>query len=475
MKLLYLSAEVEPFAKSGGLGDVLGALPKAVAKLGHEVAVAMPYYKDIVPQKYQEQMQYLGYYYSDVNWRHQYCGVFMLEKDGVKIYFLDNEFYFRGAMYCFADNERFAFFAKASLDLLGWLNFKADVVHCNDWSTGLVPVLYDAFYKHSDFYKDMRFVYTIHNLKYQGYCGKEELKDLTGLSDWYFADDRLMHNGSANMMKGAIVFSHAVTTVSPTYAKEITTWEYGCGLEGVINAHICKVQGILNGVDYKAYNPYFDKLIAQKYGKKSVAQGKLSNKLALQQKLGLPVREDVPMLALISRLVDQKGLDLVLDQIHNIMQRDVQFVLLGTGDYADAFRWVAGQYPTKFSANLTFSNALAHQIYAAADFVLVPSLFEPCGLTQIIGLKYGAVPIVRETGGLKDTVDNYDASIGKGNGFSFAHYNPNAFGATVHRALDFYADKPTYDKIRASGLKCSYSWRRSSRTYLELYQSLAQK
>ncbi|MBQ4272663.1 MAG: glycogen synthase, partial [Clostridia bacterium] len=408
MKICYLSAEVEPFAKSGGLGDVMGALPKAVAKLGHEVAVVMPYYKDVIAEKFQSQMQYLGYYYSDVAWRHQYVGVFTMKVNGVDVYFLDNEFYFKGPMYCFADNERFAYFAKASLDLLGWLGFQADVVHCNDWSTGLVPVLYDAFYKHNDFYRDMKFVYTVHNLKYQGWASKGELQDLTGLDDYYFTDDRLMHNGSANMMKGALVFSHAITTVSPTYAQEITTPEYGCGLEGVINTHIGKLHGVLNGVDYKAYNPYYDKLIAKKYGKKSAEEGKLANKLALQEQLGLPIREDVPMLALISRLVDQKGLDLVLDQIHYILQRDVQFVLLGTGDYEAPFRRIGEEYPTKVSANLTFNNKLAHQIYAAADFVLVPSLFEPCGLTQIIGLKYGAVPIVRETGGLKDTVFSYN-------------------------------------------------------------------
>jgi starch synthase len=209
-------------------------------------------------------MQYIGYYYTDVAWRHQYVGVFTLKVNGVDVYFLDNEYYFKGPMYCFADNERFAYFAKASLDLLGWLGFKADVVHCNDWSTGLVPVLFDAFYKHNDFYHDMKFVYTVHNLKYQGWASKAELQDLTGLDDWYFADDRLMHNGSANMMKGALVFSHAITTVSPTYAQEITTVEYGCGLEGVINTHIGKLHGVLNGVDYKAYNPYYDKLIAKK-------------------------------------------------------------------------------------------------------------------------------------------------------------------------------------------------------------------
>ncbi len=472
MKLLYLSAEVEPFAKSCGLGDVMGALPKAVAKLGHEVAIAMPLYKDVIAEKFQREMQYVGYFYSDVAWRHQYVGVFTLKVDGVDVYFLDNEYYFKGPMYCFADNERFAYFSRACLDLMSWLNFKADVVHCNDWSTGLVPVLFDAFYKNNDFYRDTKFVYTVHNLKYQGWCGKHELQDLTGLSDWYFAEDRLMHDGCANMMKGALVFSHAITTVSPTYAREITTPEYGCGLEGVINQHIHKVKGVLNGVDYKAYNPYFDKLIAKKFGKKSAEEGKLANKRALQEQLGLPVRDDVPMLALISRLVDQKGLDLVIDQIHNILQRDVQFVLLGTGDYEKAFYRVGLEYPSKVSANLTFNNKLAHQIYAAADFVLVPSLFEPCGLTQIIGLKYGAVPIVRETGGLKDTVLSYNEHTGEGNGFSFTHYNAHDFGYTVHRALDFYGDKAVFEKIRQTGMNCNYSWRVSSRTYLKLYKSL---
>lgn len=475
MNILYVSAEVEPFAKSGGLGDVIGALPKSVAKLGNNVTVVMPLYCDVISKQYQEQMQYVGYYYTDVNWRHQYVGVMKLIRDGVTYYFLDNKFYFCGPMYCYADNERFAFFAKATLDLVCYLNQKVDVIHCNDWSTGLIPILLHAYFRGNDCLANTKTVFTIHNLRYQGKMGKSQLQDLTGLSNWYFAKDRLTDGGCVNIIKGAIVFADTVTTVSPTYAQEIGTSYYGEGLESVINSKRYKLCGIINGVDYSLYNPQKDGLIACKYSAHTSRKGKIANKVALQKELSLPVDENVPLIGIVSRLVDQKGLDLVEQSMERILQHKVQLVVLGTGEsrYEFAFRNFAERYPDKVSANILFNNTLAHKVYSACDFVLVPSAFEPCGLTQLIGLKYGAIPIVRETGGLKDTVTSYNEQTLQGNGFSFANYNADDFAYTVERALDYYHNKRNLlEKIRKVGMRCDYSWTASSAKYLELYNKL---
>ncbi len=476
MNIFYFSAEVEPFAKSGGLGDVLGALPKAVAKVrGNNVSVVMPLYKDVIKPEYKMQMQYLGYFYTEVNWRHQYVGVFSLVRDNVTYYFIDNEYYFVGPMYCFADNERFAYFNKAALDLVAWLGVKADVLHCNDWSTGYIPVLKHAFYGNCEFVKDAKVVYTIHNLKYQGKMSVECMKDLTALPDWYFTDDRLLDNGCVNLMKGAMVFADAVTTVSDTYAKEIATAQYGEGLDYLVRNIGYKMHGIINGVDYNVYNPSKDELIDVNYNRVTVQKGKTANKLAVQQTLGLPERAEVPMIAFISRLVDQKGLDILCAMCENMLARDVQFVVLGTGDkrYENMFREIAYRHPDKVSVNLFFDNTLAHRLYAAADFVLLPSVFEPCGLTQLIALKYGAVPIVRETGGLYDTVRSYNEQTLQGNGFSFAAINADDLAYTVRRALDFYTNRnKTYKTIRSFGMGQDFSWKESSARYMDLYKSL---
>ncbi len=474
MNIFYFSAEVEPFAKSGGLGDVLGALPKAIAKT-ENVYVVMPYYTDIIKQQYKDKMTYLGYFYTDVAWRHQYVGVMKYVANKVTYLFLDNEFYFSGPMYCFADNERFAFFCKACLDLVCWLGVKADILHANDWSTALIPVLRHAFYGYNKFLMDTRVVYTIHNLKYQGLMGKDVCQDLTGLSDWYFDNSRLLHNGWVNLMKGAIVFSDAVTTVSDTYSKEIETERFGEGLQEVMQRYHYKTHGILNGVDYGLYSPLKDNLIPYKYGIKRMIKGKLYNKLDLQEQLGLPLSSHTAMLALISRFVDQKGLELVADSLEEILQRDVQLVVLGTGEkhYEQMFASFAQKYSHKVSANIYFDNVLAHKIYASADFVLVPSVYEPCGLTQLIGLKYGAVPIVRETGGLKDTVLSYNEQTGEGNGFSFAETNAHDFAYTVNRALNFfYSNKKVFREIQRRGMRQDYSWKESASKYLALYMGL---
>lgn len=475
MNIFYFSAEVEPFAKSGGLGDVMGALPKAVAAQGHNVCVVMPYYCDVIKPQYRVEMQFVGYFYTDVNWRHQYVGVLSLLRDGVTYYFLDNEYYFQGPMYCFADNERFAYFCKAVLDLVCWLNVKADVLHCNDWSAGYVPVLRDAFYRNAPQLVAAKVVYTIHNLRYQGWLGVEEAKDLTGLSDYYFTEDRMLHNGGVNLMKAAIVFSDSITTVSPTYAKEICTDWYSEGLGDVINRYRYKIKGILNGVDYSVYNPQTDGALWKNYDAESVEEGKAANKAELQKKLHLPLRPETPVVGIISRLVDQKGLDLVADAAEELLQHDFQLVVLGTGEgrYEDLFKYLARAYPEKVSANIFFDNSLAHKIYSACDFLLVPSVFEPCGLTQLIALRYGAVPIVRETGGLFDTVKSYNEQTQCGNGFSFTHCNAHDMAYTVKRALNFYYEKKdVYRKIRRRGMNQDFSWAQSCGKYLDLYQNL---
>lgn len=478
MKILYVSAEVEPYAKSGGLGDVLGSLPKAIAKLGNDVSVVMPKYGRLIDEKYQREMEYLGYIYVDVAWRHQYCGIFKLQVDGVSVFFLDSEFYFGGDMYCFADNERFAFFARAALELMSFLNKSFDVIHCNDWSSGLVPVLFDAYYRSNPQYSNTTLVYTIHNLRYQGWMSKQETQDLTGLDDFYFTQDRLMLGDSVNVMKGAIVFSDAVTTVSDTYVEEIKTPQYGEGLNGLISQYAYKTVGIVNGIDYNVYNPSKDIYIYAKYNKKTVVQGKLQNKLALQKQLGLSLEEDTILIGLISRLVDQKGLYLVDEVLSNLANARMQFVMLGSGEqrYEEMFRYYQSKYPNKISANISFNNGLAHQIYAACDLFLMPSDFEPCGLSQLIALKYGALPLVRETGGLKDTVTSYNEQTEQGNGFSFANSNANDFWFTICRALNFYYDrKNDWNKIVQNAMNCDYSWKNSSQKYLDLYYKLLNK
>jgi len=456
------------------LGDVLGALPESIAK-SNDVAVVMPKYSGIIEECYKKAMEYVGYFYVDVNWRHQYCGVFRLQSDGVTYYFLDNEYYFGGEMYCFADNERFAFFSKAALDLVAFLGKSFDVIHCNDWSSGLVPVLFDAFYRNLSVYCNTKLVYTIHNLRYQGWMSKDECQNLTGLDDGYFTQDRLMYGESVNIMKGAIVFSDAVTTVSESYINEIKTPLYGENLHWLMERYSYKTSGILNGVDYGVYNPSKDKYVYSKYSSETVIGGKRENKLQLQKELNLPSDGDVMLIGVISRLTDQKGFYLIDAVMRDLVKARMQFVVLGTGEkrYEDMFRYYQGAYPDKISANITFDNRLAHRIYAACDLFLMPSDFEPCGLSQIISLKYGALPLVRETGGLKDTVLSYNEYTGEGNGFSFARSDANDFWFTICRALRlYYEEKDVWERIVRQAMKCDFSWKKSSRKYLELYKSL---
>jgi starch synthase len=474
LKILMVTSEAAPFAKTGGLADVLGSLPQALLRQGADVRVIMPKYATI-PQNLRGSILHSRYIFVRVGWRNQYCGIEQAEYNGVTYYFIDNEYYFaRDALYGFNDDgERYAFFCRAVLDSIPCLDFTPDIVHCHDWQTGMVPVLLEAQYRRLEPYCDMRTVFTIHNLRYQGVYGIPEMKEWFGLGDDYFTSDKLEFFRAASFLKGGLVYSRILTTVSETYAQEIRNPYYGERLYGLLNARSRELYGIVNGIDYDEFNPSRDELIYQTFTKSRLAD-KTANKLALQQELGLTAEERLPMIGLISRLADQKGLDLIACVFEEIMSENVQLVILGTGDvkYERMLAEAMYRYPGKVSVNLRFDNALAHKIYAAADFFLMPSLFEPCGLGQLISLRYATLPIVRETGGLKDTVRSYDEETGEGNGFSFANYNAHDMLYTIRRALEVYKKKTLMNKLRKAAMSCDYSWAGSAVKYMELYHML---
>ena len=477
--ILMVSSEVAPFAKTGGLGDVLGALPQALVALGHDVRVVMPKY-NCIPHKFVSEMKFLFYTYIPLGWRNKYCGVFSLEKEGVTYYFIDNEYYYGSQnssdtyIYKWNDLERFAFFDKAALEILPKLDFRPDIIHCHDWQTGMIPVLLDAYYKRNDFLSHIKTVFTIHNLKYQGIYSIDTTKEFFSLDDYYFTEDKLEFHGCANLLKAGIVYSDYVTTVSPSYSQEIKTPIGGEGLDGLLSARDNSLFGIINGIDYKEYNPENDRYIFEKYNISNCSEGKKKNKTALQSELGLPVDGEKVMIGLVSRLVDQKGLDIISYAMDELINMDIQFVILGTGDekYENMFRHYAWCNPEKVSANITFSNEMAHKIYAAADLFLMPSLFEPCGLGQLIALAYGTIPVVRETGGLKDTIKAYNEFTDDGNGFSFNDYNAHDMVYTIRRAISFFSNKPIWNKLVERAMKQDFSWNESAKKYEELYNSL---
>ncbi len=480
MKLMYICAEVEPYAKTGGLGDVMGALPREVARNDKwDVSVVMPKYNKIIPEHYLAEMQYLGEYNVNVNWRVQPCRVYTLYKHKIHFYFLENDFYFNhNSIYSDREVEQFAFFSRASLELIDFLNEKIDVIHCNDWSTALVPVFLHAYYRENPLYEKIKTVFTIHNMRYQGRITIHEANDILGLDSYYWSEDCMWHKYGINLMKGALNFADKITTVSPSYAKEITTSFYGEGLNETILRHKNKLSGIVNGIDYLRYDPATDTKIFQTYNRDNYQWGKAENKKALQNLVGLPERPDVPLLGIVARLVEQKGFGIVQAAMHHFLNREMQIIISGSGEKSieEMFYYYAEKYPDKINAQLVFSDEMAHKVYAASDLFLVPSMFEPCGLTQIIALKYGSVPIVRETGGLKDTIHSYNEVTGEGNGFSFHQYNMNDMVYTVDRALNFYYDrKDDFHKIINNGFDCDYSWGESSKKYMKLYETVARK
>ncbi len=471
-KILYAGSEVMPFGATGGLGDVLGSLPAAVKQKnpGCDVRVVMPLYSQI-KKEWRRKMKFVKSMTVPLAWRNLYCGIFSLKKDDVTFYFLDNEYYFmRETLYgAYDDAERFAFFSVAVLEMMRELDFYPDVYHANDWQTALSVIQLKCHYWDRPEYAGIKVVYTIHNIEYQGVYGKEILSDIFGL----YGDDMnvVEYNGAINLTKGAVVCADFITTVSPNYAKEIQTPTYSCGLHPILQEYSYKIDGIVNGIDYDYYNPQADEEIPHSYYWRALS-GKKKNKEELQKKFGLEVRADVPVIAMISRLASHKGFDLVREVFDEIMQDDVQFILLGTGEkgFEDFFREAADRYPGKISINLAYNRTLSKLIYAGADLFLMPSKSEACGLSQMIASRYGAVPIVRETGGLFDTIKPYTEE-GEGNGFTFSAYNANDMLYVIREAEALYhtdAWKPFVKKV----MKVDFSWNVSAARYMELYDRL---
>ncbi len=473
MKILYATSEAAPFARSGGLGDVAGALPKTLNDLGNDARVVMPFYKEEINSAYIDGMRFIGSTFVDLSWRRQYCGVYEATYNSVKYYFIDNEYYFkrRGLYGHFDDGERFAFFAKAILEIMPLIDFYPDVLHCNDWQTALAPVFLDVFYRFSQDYQHVKTVFTIHNIEFQGKYGKELITDILGLPEW--AHSLVLNDDCVNFMKGGIESAHAVTTVSRTYADEILDPYYSFGLDGILSERKFKLHGVINGIDMDKYNPKTDDALFKNYDLKGISK-KTQNKKALCELVNLNYDENRPMIAMVTRLTEQKGMDLVAAVVDEIMKADVQMVVLGTGDwrYENMIKEAEGRYPNKFRAILAFSGDLASKIYAGADMFLMPSKFEPCGLSQLIAMRYGTVPIVRETGGLKDTVEAYNPVEKTGKGFTFKSYNAYDMLDAVWRAYAAFYDKDNWKKVVSNDMKADFGWTRSAERYLDIYAAL---
>ena len=470
MKVLYASSEALPFAMSGGLADVAGALPKALRKRFIGCRVVMPLYSGI-SEELRSKMTFVCSITVPVAWRRQYCGVFEAHMDGVIYYLIDNQYYFnREGMYGhYDDAERFAFFSRAVLEIIPHIGFTPDIIHCNDWQTALIPVYLDAFYKYDDLYKNMKTVFTIHNIQYQGKYGKELIGDVLGIP--YERESIIEYDDCVNFMKGAIQCSNKITTVSPTYSKEILDPYYSHGLDSILKEFTYKLTGIVNGIDVDVYNPETDKLIYKNFNADDMS-GKAYNKQKLQEELGLPVRDNAPVIGIVTRLVKHKGLDLVKCVFEEILKADVQFAILGSGEweFESFFNEMAQKYPDKVGLKIGFNPQLAHRIYAGADIFLMPSQSEPCGLAQMVALRYGTIPIVRETGGLNDTIS--DSGDGIGNGFTFKSYNAHDMLNTVWRALEGYSDKQGWQTLKERAMRCDNSWGTSANAYIKLYKEI---
>ena len=475
MNILYVTSEAAPFVKTGGLGDVAGSLPITLKEKGVDARVILPLYR-CIDQKYKDQMKYIDNIYINMGWRSQYCGVFELDFKGTTYYFVDNEFYFNGPGpydHIHLDCEKFIFFSKAVLSLLPTLGFRPDVINCNDWQTAPIPVLLDTFYD-NPFYRGIKTVMTIHNLKFQGRWDLEKIKDALAIDDYYFTEDKLEYYKDANLLKGGLVYANKITTVSETYAKEITTAEYGEGLDGLLYARQNDTVGIVNGIGDE-WSPKTDPFIFQNFTEKTLAKRKI-NKTELQKELNLPVDENKMMIGIVSRLTDQKGFDLIAYAMERLCEGGFQIVILGTGDenYENMFRHYAWKYPDRVSANIFFSNELSHKIYAACDAFLMPSRFEPCGLSQLISMRYGCLPIVRETGGLVDTVIPYNEYTGEGTGFSFMPYNADDMMTVINYAMRTYYDNPeAWTKLVKNAMSQDFSWNVSADKYIALYEELS--
>lgn len=473
MKVLFASSEAFPYACSGGLADVAGALPKALRKRFVGCRIILPLYAAI-SEEMRKNMNFICNITVPVAWRRQYCGVFEAHLDGVIYYFIDNQYYFnREGLYGYYDDaERFAFFSRAVLEVIPHIGFTPDIIHCNDWQTALIPVYLNAFYKQNEEYANIKTVYTIHNIQYQGKYGDELYADVLGLPEEQ--KSIMEYDGCINFMKGGIQCADKITTVSPTYSKEILNPFYSHGLDSILSNFTDKLSGIVNGIDTEVYNPETDNLIYKKYSVSTLSL-KSENKQKLQEEMGLPQIEDVPLIGMVTRLVKHKGLDLVKYAFEDILKNDVQFVILGTGEweFENFFTEMAKKYPDKVSVVIGFKPKLAHCIYAGSDIFLMPSLSEPCGLAQMVALRYGTIPIVRRTGGLNDTIS--DSGDGKGNGFTFVDYNAHEMQNAVLRAVNGYHDKKGWEILRNRACLCDNSWKTSANAYLKLYKEIADK
>ena len=475
MKVLYAASEAVPFCKTGGLADVAGSLPPALAAQGVETAVILPLYR-LVKERFADRLTFLCYDYVDLAWRHAYCGLFSLKKDGVTWYFLDNEQYFgRPELYgCADDGERFGFFSRAVVKMLDHLDFWPDVIHCNDWQTALIPIYLKDDGVREERYRSVRTVLTIHNIEYQGRYDPYCLGDLFGLDRGWVDDGTLLLDGDLNLLKGAILTADAVNAVSPTYAQELKNPYFAHRMEGILTQCGYKLSGVLNGIDMKLYDPAADPRIAANYTAEDVS-GKAADKAALQKALGLRPEPETPIIAMVSRLVTHKGLDLIREVMGDIMELPVQFVLLGSGDaaYEDFFRHAAERWPERMAIRLGYDEALSMAIYAGADLFLMPSRSEPCGLSQMIAMRYGTVPIVRETGGLKDTVQPYEAWRDAGTGFTFANYSSADMLHVLREAAYLYKDYPdAFARLRRRAMERDFSWNRSAGDYLKIYAAV---
>lgn len=477
MKILFTASECIPFCKTGGLADVVGSLAPVLAAKGHEVRVILPLYAlmDIV---WQEKLEHVLDFEVDLGWRKQYVGIEKIEKDGVIYYFVDNKYYF-GRPYIYGlggdEYERFGYLCRAILNALPLLDFQPDIVHAHDWQTGMVPALLKIQYAHLPFYANMRCIYTIHNLQYQGIFGIKDVQDILGLGDSLFTADKLEAYGAANFMKAGLVYADAITTVSESYAEEITTAYFGEHMDPLLRARRNHLYGVVNGIDTNDYNPQTDPHIPSHFSYKNFS-GKARCKTALQKELGLEQDSTVPIVAMITRLSSQKGLDLVDRVIAEVMDLGIQLVVLGMGEsrYVNLFSWAEQNYPGRVAARFAMDHGLAHRIYAGADLFLMPSQFEPCGLSQMMSMRYGTIPIVRETGGLRDTVLSYNEYNQEGNGFTFFNYNAHDMLNTIARAVHYYKeDKKTFRILKQRGMQTDFSWDRSAAAYIDIYQKYA--
>lgn len=478
MKVLFVASEAAPFIKTGGLADVVGTLPVALAKAGVSVRVIIPKYR-LIAQEYKEAMRHVCHFTVKLGWREQYCGIETLMYEGVRFYFVDNEYYFgRDLVYGNTDIdecERFCFFNRAVIEAISRINYRPDIIHANDWQSGMIPMLLNTQYRHIPDYADIRTVFTIHNLRYQGLFPWEWVNDLLSIDAKYYSPQYLEFYNCLSFLKAGLVFSDRVTTVSPTYAHEITTAFYGERLDGVLREVQMhgRLSGILNGIDNNVYNPETDTSIRAGFSVDSL-DNKALCKEALQEEMLLDKRPDVPLITMVTRFADHKGLELVEHVIDDILRMDVQFAVLGTGSerYVNLFRSIAARNVGRASVKVELNDALARRMYAGGDIFLMPSLFEPCGIAQLIAMRYGTIPVVRETGGLRDSVEPYNKFTNEGTGFSFSNYNAHEMLFTLERAVDYFHNKDVWNALVKRAMQKDFGWASSAKLYMKLYRDV---